>query len=92
MNNCNHGIMRIDAKTLMRINDECPYCKIDELEATLDSAYWRYHFAGQAMSGLLNNGNIDLGCEEIAEDSVKYSDALLDELEKTDRISENKKI
>ena len=42
----------------------------------------RAYYAGQAMAGLLANSEVDLGIGDLADYSVKYSDALIERLKK----------
>lgn len=59
---------------------------------TTDREYWRYEFAGRAMSaqiaGVLINGAVNRTGKStpdiITEDAVLFADALIEELEKTD--------
>ena len=41
----------------------------------------REHFAGLAMQGMQANPSLDLSAEKMAEQAVKYADALLAKLE-----------
>lgn len=43
--------------------------------------YWRYQFAGMAMQGLLADSKYNANAYETAEDSIKFADALLKQLE-----------
>ena len=57
---------------------------------TVDREYWRRVYAGMAMQGIFAGRNWCKGaavpdCIDYAQDAVKLADALLEELEKTEK-------
>lgn len=71
----------IDSTVKENLTVENPTCKES---LPVDREYWRRVYAGQAMQGILASDiNIDLPPADAARFAVCYTDALIEELEKT---------
>lgn len=93
MTNCIHGIMRVDTNTHTRIDDPCPYCRIDELEAELERARCtvtdHQKYLAEAQHRIEIQSSVVKGCEAKLKEYRMALEGMQAELDEAKELIEN---